>query len=122
VRALSDALAVQRRSIEKFALEDRRGRLNGPAIGYMYGFVDAGLQAGGIDIRTSDGARAFRTVSNRFARGRASAYVTFLNRSILHDPSVRIGIATGRRELKIWLASGNETVPSSWAELFPSPR
>jgi hypothetical protein len=117
---LSEALSVQRLSIDNFELEDGRGGFNGAAIGYIYGFVDAGLQAGALDIRTSTGARALRAVLAKLAPGRARVYMAFLNKNIPHDSRVMHGVIMGGRECKIWLASGNELVPGSWSECFPS--
>ena len=117
---MSEALAVQQVAIENFALEDGRGEINGAALGYIYGFVDAGLQVGGLDITTRYGARALFSVLARLAPRRAEAYLAFLGESIPRNASVMNGVIMGGRECKMWLVSDSEPIPGSWRQCFSS--
>ena len=117
--ALSEALAIQRGTIENFELEDGRGQINGAALGYIYGFVDAGLQVGGLNITTQYGARALLKVLAELAPRRAAAYRSFLDENIPRDPSVMNGVMMGGKECKMWLVTDYEPIPGLWRQCFP---
>jgi hypothetical protein len=116
--ALSEALAIQQVAIGNFELENGKGEINGAALGYVYGFVDAGLQVGGLDIRTDYGALALLTVLAKFAPRRAEVYRAFLDENIPRDPRVMNGVMMGGRECKVWLVSGDEPFPGQWRQCF----
>ena len=48
--AIQMTLTVLPESVEVSEVEIERGRINGKALGYVYGFVDAALQSMGLDI------------------------------------------------------------------------
>jgi hypothetical protein len=118
--ALSEALTVQQIAIENFELEDGKGEINGAALGYIYGFVDAGLQVGGLDITTDYGVRALLRVLANFARHRAKVYRAFLDENMPRDARVMNGVMMGGRECKMWLVSDYEPIPGLWRQCFSS--
>ncbi len=81
--------------IEVTPIEVRRGRINGKALGYIYGFVDSALRCIGEDIsNVSVGVPILYQVLRSLFPGHEQAYTEFLI-DHMDDEIVVLGMMTG---------------------------
>jgi hypothetical protein len=114
-RDLVDFFHAQKTVISDFWLEDKDGRPNGLALGYMFGLVECALQSAAVDVRDTDGRAMMLAILNEFAPGKAANYYDFLARA---HTSVIIGIALGRNEYRDWTNSKDKFAAVRWATCF----
>lgn len=80
-------------------LENPDGRINSRAIGYVYGFIDAGLTAIGQDMTDSSISVPITfMVMRKVFPGREDEYVDYLIKTIGHDDSVMLGAMKGGQQ------------------------
>jgi hypothetical protein len=115
-----DCLNIQRVLIRKdeYFIEDQNGNINGKALGYVFGFLDAFLQAKGLDIRDDEGQP---TVLHLLARlfpaeaGRAGTFVMHL-RGMSDDAEVMNGMMLGGKQAVEFLR--DDKPPVRWPMCF----
>ena len=73
---------------EDFHIADLSGKINGKALGYVFGFLDALLQTRNLDIRDAEGYAAMISILGRLFPnevGLVSTYVNYLRKNMEHD-------------------------------------
>jgi hypothetical protein len=121
VIAISEMLRAQLGAIEVMAekkiiskkpsIEDRRGRLNRKAIGYIYGFIDCALQGAGQDMSDgSVGGPVTYQILRHLFPGREQAYMTFLLEH-LKDEVLVLGMMAGGQQYAEYSKLGREGAP-----------
>src|SRR5262245_35761228 len=75
-----DCLNMQRIFIhnDEYFIEDRNGNINGKALGYVFGFLDAFLQTKRLDIRDPEGQATLLHLLARLFPAEAARAGTFL--------------------------------------------
>ena len=109
---------AQRLLIVDFSLDDRSGRPNAKALGYLFGFTDSALQTAGLDIRNAEGHATFLNILHGLAPGKAGEYITFLQQSMTTDTSIMNGMMLGGGEYRNWYNSKGATMPLGWRRCF----
>jgi hypothetical protein len=109
---LAKMLAVQMAcafmdKVEVSEVEVKRGQINGKALGYLYGFVDAALQNMGQDIADVPvGVPILYQVLRRLFPGRERAYMEFYM-SHDRDKPVMLGMMEGGQQFIEYVANPN---------------
>lgn len=112
VNAISDMLEIQRMPAVNCSIEDSEGRINRKAIGYVYGFIDAALQAIGQDMRDiAVGMPMMYHVLKRLYPGREEHYTKFLYDQIGKDEVIMLGIMTGGEQYVTKVGKVGQGVP-----------
>jgi hypothetical protein len=107
-------LKVQRSFIDKdkFVIVDKVGNVNGKALGYVFGMLDALLQCADLDIRDIEGEAALHSVIAR----NVDTYFSRL-KNIESELEITNGIMLGRKQATEWLR--HKTPPVRWTACFP---
>jgi hypothetical protein len=103
---------------EKFALTDNTGKVNGKALGYIYGALDALLQSANLDIRGLEAEAALHSLIARLFPaevGKAGTYVGYL-RNMQNEPEIMNGVMLGGTDVTDWLR--HKTPPMLWTTCF----
>jgi len=113
-------LKVQRAFInkDKFILTDKAGTVNGKALGYIFGMLDALLQHANLNIRDVEGEAALHSVIARMfpaEAGNVGTYVDYL-KNIQSKPQITDGVMLGGRQATDWLRY--KTPPVRWTTCF----
>jgi hypothetical protein len=104
---------------EDFHIADLSGKINGKALGYVFGFLDALLQTRNLDIRDAEGYAAMISILGRLFPnevGLVSTYVNYLRKNMEHDAEIFDGVMLGGQQAKDFLGRG--TPPVRWATCF----
>jgi hypothetical protein len=104
---------------EDFHIADLSGKINGKALGYVFGFLDALLQTRNLDIRDAEGYAAMISILGRLFPnevGLVSTYVNYLRKNMEHDAETFDGVMLGGQQAKDFLDRG--TPPVRWAICF----
>jgi hypothetical protein len=113
-------LKVQRSFIDKdkFVIVDKVGNLNGKALGYVFGLLDALLQCADLDIRDIEGEAALHSVIARMFTAQAVDVCTYFGRlkNIESELEITNGITLGRKQATDWLR--HKTPPVRWTTCF----
>ncbi len=92
-------------NVEVTEVETRRGEINGKALGYLYGFVDAALQSMGQDIADVPvGIPVLYHVLRQLFPGHEGAYMEFFA-SHDRDKSVTLGMMEGGQQFIDYVAN-----------------
>ena len=114
-------LKVQRSFIDKdkFVIADKVGNVNGKAVGYVFGMLDALLQCADLDIRDIEGEAALHSVIARMFPAQAVNVGTYFSRlkNIESELEITNGIMLGRKQAADWLR--HKTPPVRWTTCFP---
>jgi hypothetical protein len=105
---------------DEYFIESSEGVINGHALGYAFGFLDACLQAKQLDIRDSEGegtllhllARLFPNEAARVGR-----FLTHLRKMSRHAETMN-GAMLGGKQAMAFLRGGRP--PASWVLCFSS--
>jgi hypothetical protein len=97
VHAISMMLRAQKTCAGSHAtLEDSGGNINQRAIGYIYGYIDAALQAIGQDMgNKAVGVPIIHLILVELFPDKADSYMMFLLNHVSWDAAVREGVMTG---------------------------
>jgi hypothetical protein len=118
VQVISSDLEMQKIAGGDCSIEDSKGRPNGKAIGYVYGYIDAALQTIGQDMSdTSIGVPITYQVLNRLFPGRGEDYTRFLI-DHMEDKAVTLGIMTGGQQFIKYIKPGSKGVPMGFARFI----
>jgi len=113
-------LKVQRSFIDKdkFVITDKLGNINGKALGYVFGMLDALLQYADLDIRDIAGKAALHSVIARMFPAEAANVGTYFDRlkNIESELEITNGIMLGRKQATDWLH--HKTPPVRWTTCF----
>ena len=113
-------LKVQRSFIDKdkFVIADKVGNVNGKALGYVFGMLDALLQCADLDIRDIEGEVALHSVIARMFPAQAVNVGTYFSRlkNIESELEITNGIMLGRKQATDWLR--HKTPPVRWTTCF----
>jgi hypothetical protein len=113
-------LKVQRSFIDKdkFVIADKVGNVNGKALGYVFGMLDALLQCADLDIRDIEGEVALHSVIARMFPAQAVNVGTYFSRlkNIESELEITNGIMPGRKQATDWLS--HKTPPVRWTTCF----
>lgn len=116
----SEVLHAQRLFVDRatFCIADITGKINGKALGYVFGFLDALSQSSKLDIRDVEGEAALHALLARLFPeevARTGTYVTHL-RNMRDDPEVMNGVMLGGKQATDWLR--HKTPPVRWPTCF----
>jgi hypothetical protein len=119
-RKVAEVLYAQRIFVEKgkFVIIDTSGRINGKALGYVFGFFDALLQAGKLDIRDADGQSSVHSLLARLFPAevaRVGTYVAHLQ-TMASNPEIMNGVMLGGKQATDWLRT--KAPPVRWPTCF----
>lgn len=113
-------LKVQRAFIgkDKFIITDKAGNVNGKALGYVFGMLDALLQRANLNIRDIEGEAALHSVIARMFPAEVVNVSTYFGRlkNIESELEITNGIMLGRRQATDWLR--HKTPPVRWTTCF----
>jgi hypothetical protein len=113
-------LKVQRSFIDKdkFVITDKVGKVNGKALGYVFGMLDALLQCANLDIRDVEGEAALHSVIARMFPAEVVNAATYFGRlkNIESELEITNGITLGRKQATDWLR--HKTPPVRWTTCF----
>jgi hypothetical protein len=113
-------LKVQRSFIDKdkFVIMDKVGNVNGKALGYIFGMLDALLQCVNLDIRDIEGEAALHSVIALMFPTAVLDVGTYFGRlkNIENALEITIGIMLGRKQTADWLR--HKTPPVRWTTCF----
>lgn len=99
VEAISTMLTVQLVAVGNRSVEDIRGHINPKALGYIYGFIDAGLRTIGYDMGDeSIGVPVTFHVLRRVFPGRDEKYLGYLLERMGTDQIVTMAAVTGGQQ------------------------
>ena len=103
---------------EKFVITDEAGTVNGKALGYIFGILDALLQYAKLDIRDIQGEAALHSlIARNFPAevGKVGTYVGYL-KNMQNEPEVMNGVMLGGQQATDWLRL--KATPVRWAGCF----
>jgi hypothetical protein len=103
---------------QNFVLTDDAGNLNGKALGYIYGVLDAFSQWADLDIRDAEGEAALYSLIARIfpaETSKAGTYVGYL-KNMRDEPEIMNGVMLGGTDLANW--SRHKTPLMRWATCF----
>ena len=113
-------LKVQRSFIDKdrFVITDKLGNVNGKALGYIFGMLDALLQYANLEIRDIEGEAALHSVIARMFPAEVVNVRTYFGRlkNIEIELEITNGIILGRKQATDWLR--HKTPPVRWTTCF----
>ena len=113
-------LKVQRSFIDKdkFVIADKAGNVNGKALGYVFGMLDALLQYAALDIRDIAGEAALHSVIARMFPAEVVNVGTYFGRlkNVESELEITNGIMLGRKQATDWLR--HKTPPVRWTTCF----
>jgi hypothetical protein len=113
-------LKVQRAFInkDKFVITDKVGNVNGKALGYVFGMLDALLHHANLDIRDREGEAALHSVITRMFPAGVVNVGTYFGRlkNIESELEITNGIMLGRKQATDWLRY--KTPPVRWTTCF----
>jgi len=113
-------LSVQRSFIkkDKFVITDKVGNVNGKALGYVFGMLDALLQHVNLDVRAMEGEAALHSVIARMFPTETVNVGTYFGRlkNIETELEITNGIMLGRKQAIDWLRY--KTPPVRWTACF----
>ena len=115
-----DCLDSQRAVIreDEYFIESADGAINGYALGYAFGFLDACLQAKRLDIRDPEGESTLLDLLGRLFPAEAARVETFLThlRKMSRDAETMDGVMLGGKQAVRFLRTGEQ--PERWALCF----
>ena len=117
-RALCHLLNRQKDAIPGFYLEDTSRGVNGRAVGYIYGFVEAALKQLNLSVNHPDGKKLILSIFNEFDSGRGDELLLHLTKGLKENPEYIKGITLGSTQYRDWLNSGGIKIPTGWAHCF----
>jgi hypothetical protein len=103
---------------QKFVLTDDAGNVNGKALGYIYGVLDAFSQWAKLDIRDAEGeAAVYSLIARIFPAevGKVGTYLDYL-KNTQNEPEIMNGVMLGGRDLTNWLR--HKTPLTLWPTCF----
>ena len=113
-------LNVQRSFIDrdKFVITDKVGNVNGKALGYVFGMLEALLQHANLDIRGIEGEAALHSVIARMFPAEVGNVGTYVDRlkNIQSEPEIMNGVTLGGKQATDWLR--HKTPPVRWTTCF----
>ena len=113
-------LNVQRSFIDKdkFVITDKVGNVNGKALGYVFGMLDALLHCANLDIRNIEGEAALRSVIARMFPAEVVNVGTYFGRlkNIESELEITNCLMLGRKQATDWLR--HKTPPVRWTTCF----
>jgi hypothetical protein len=118
--ALADILEVQLVLAPDTLPEDADGKINGKALGYIYGFIDADLQHRRLDILDSAVGIPiiFRVIEHLFP-DKGHRYTAFLVDHVGREADVVVGVMTGGQEyIKLMKRAKDGPVPLGLARML----
>jgi hypothetical protein len=99
VEAIAAMLEIQLVPVRHLSIESPDGQLNGKALGYIYGFIDAALRAVGQDMsETEVGIPVTFQVLRRVFPGREEKYLAYLADHMGTDEAVTLGAMAGGQQ------------------------
>lgn len=103
---------------DKFVIVDKVGNVNGKALGYVFGMLDALLQCADLDIRDIEGEAALHSVITRMFPAQVVNVGTYFSRlkNIESELQITNGIMLGRKQARDWLR--HKTPPVRWTTCF----
>jgi hypothetical protein len=103
---------------DEYFIEARIGRINGQALGYVFGFLDALLQAKGLDIRDSEGQSIVLHLLAKLFPAEAGRVGTFVMRlrGMSNDAEVMNGMMLGGKQAIEFLR--DKRPPVRWPTCF----
>ena len=86
---------------DKFVIADKVGNVNGNALGYVFGMLDALLQCANLDIRDIAGDAALHSVIARMFPAEVVDVSTYFGRlkNIERALEITIGISLGHKQV-----------------------
>jgi hypothetical protein len=102
---------------ENYALADN-ANVNGKALGYIYGVLDALLQSANLDIRGVEAEAALHSLIARLFPaevGKAGTSVGYL-KNMQNEPEIMNGVMLGGTDITAWLR--HKSPPMLWATCF----
>ena len=101
----------------KLRLEDEFRHLNGPALGYVYGFVDAALRIAGLELTSQNGRLCLLSLLEFFTQGRGEWHFDYI---VNHTtfPEIHDAIEGGRCSYLSWVDSKGKALPWGWGKYF----
>jgi hypothetical protein len=113
-------LKVQRSFIDKdkFVITDKVGNVNGKALGYVFGMLDALSQYAHLDIRDIEGEAALHSVIARMFPAEVVNVGSYFGRlkNIESELEITNGIMLGRKQATDWLR--HKKPPVRWTTCF----
>ena len=105
-------------SKEEFVIADRDGRINGKALGYLFGFLDALLQSARLDIRSSNGEASVYSLLSRLFPAEVTMVGTYVHhlKTMSNDPEIMNGVMLGGKQAVDWLR--HKATPVRWATCY----
>jgi hypothetical protein len=116
-----DCLCLQKVLIsdDEYRIQDAEGKINGKALGYVFGFFDALLQSKALDIRDTEGLAAMLSLLARLFPievGKCGTFVAYLRSNMANDAVIQDGVMLGGKQAKDFLKAG--TPPVRWVLCF----
>jgi hypothetical protein len=105
------------KSLGKLSFEDESGAINGPALGYLYGLVDAALQTANLEIHTHQSRVLLVGLFDLQAKYKGELYLEFLMHNIQHD-DVHAAVCCGGQAYIDWAKSNGTIQPWGWGQYF----
>jgi hypothetical protein len=109
-------LHVQRAITYNFRLDDEN-TASISALGYLYGFVDAGLQSAKLSIPGEFESFMMLSAFESLCPGKGSLYMRRVIRHFSDEDTMR-GVMAGGEDYLSWIRSGGKVIPSGWEKLF----
>ena len=113
-------LNVQRSFIDKnkFVITDKVGNVNGKALGYIFGMLDALLQQVNLDIRDIEGEAVLHSVIARMFPAEIGNVGTYVGRlkNMQSEPEIMNGVMLGGKQARDWVR--HKTPPVRWTTCF----
>ncbi|MCE5267165.1 MAG: hypothetical protein LLG00_04710 [Planctomycetaceae bacterium] len=105
VDSIANVLRFQMIPAAGHSIESANGTLNGKALGYVYGFIDAALHSVGRDMSdVSVGIPISFQVLRHVFPGREDKYLSFLVDHVGVDEAVMLGVMRGGQEYLDFMA------------------
>jgi hypothetical protein len=89
---------------DQFVITNSAGKINGKTLGYVFGFLDALMQSGRLDIRDVEGESALHSLIARLFPAevaRTGSYVAHL-RNMRDEPEIMNGVMLGGKQATDW--------------------
>ncbi len=103
--AIANILRLQMIPTAGSSVESANGIVNGKAMGYIYGFIDAALRNAGQDMSdASVGIPITFQILRRVFPGKEEQYLAYLLDHVPMDKAVMLGVMCGGRECLDWMA------------------
>lgn len=105
------------RTMGKLAFRDEVGVINGPALGYVYGFADAALQAAKLQLDNELGRDLITQLFELFTPGRGVSHFEYI---VNHTrfPDVAMAMQDGGDTYVRWASSKGRLMPWGLGKYF----